>query len=616
MKWKEPVTALFLSLYLLLPLQAADLNTTLLSADKPLYEKLLQKFRQLRRPDQQQLLQEALLQKLIDYSGSVPEKQKTYTLPKNQKEASYLLFQWFKHLDEQSALQRQQRSLQDKMATLKAQIANVVANDTSLSTYQLQYALYARMNRQTGKMLTHLTAQTQHIENILLQIPKTLTFNQQTLMKVHRDLLAKLGKEEKTLKTFELKKERLELLDNAEALETFQKRLDRVSGQYRQVSQYLLATEFFVFCDALQKKDESAFKWEQAILHHDMDAAHREALKNLLRKMEREYLGVMHTLGDSTVEQLKETAHSARSLLSDPLFKINDTPISALKLIMVLVIFVLGFLFGGLFKRSILKPKNKDGDSEGNSYTSSRMLLSNIGYYLILLIAFFSALKVLGINLTSLAVVAGALSVGIGFGLQNIVSNFVSGLILMFERSIKIGDYVQLDDNLRGRVTDIRMRSTTIKTNENIDVVIPNQSFIQNNLINWTMEDNIRRFEIPFGVRYGTEPQKVIDVILKAVKESGFTDIYSSRNRYTRVIMTEMGDSSVNFELFVWIKGHAILYPKRLMSRFLILIYNTLNEHNIEIPFPQRDLHIRSIEADLRIEKNMASEPPEHKETK
>ena len=171
----------------------------------------------------------------------------------------------------------------------------------------------------------------------------------------------------------------------------------------------------------------------------------------------------------------------------------------------------------------------------------------------------------------------------------------------MFERSIKMGDYIQLDDKLRGRVTDIRMRSTTIKTNENIDVIVPNQNFIQNNVINWTMDDNLRRFEIPFGVRYGTNLQQVIDIVLKAVKESGFDVCTHPETRYTRVLMTEMGDSSVNFVLFVWIKGREILYPTRISSRFLILIYNALNEHNIEIPFPQRDLHIRSIDDNLHI---------------
>jgi len=261
----------------------------------------------------------------------------------------------------------------------------------------------------------------------------------------------------------------------------------------------------------------------------------------------------------------------------------------------VLVISVLGFLVGRFFKRIIQKTR----ENESEFTVSSRVILANIIYYFIIFIAFFASMKVLGINLSSLAIVAGALSVGIGFGLKNIVSNFVSGIILMMERSIKIGDYIELDENLRGHVIDISLRATTISTNTNIDVIIPNQNFIQNNVINWTMNDNIKRFEIPFGVKYGTKPQKVIDVVLKAVKESGFKDIYHTRTRFTRVVMTEMGESSVNFELFVWVKGKEVIHPKRTNSRFLILIYDALYANDIEIPFPQRDLHIRSVDADI-----------------
>ncbi len=202
----------------------------------------------------------------------------------------------------------------------------------------------------------------------------------------------------------------------------------------------------------------------------------------------------------------------------------------------------------------------------------------------------------MGIDLSSIALVAGALSVGIGFGLQNIISNFVSGIILMLEKSIKLGDYIQLDENIRGKVVDIKMRAITINTNSNIDIIVPNQDLIQNHVINWTMNDNIRRFEIPFGVAYGTSPKKVEEVILNAIKNSGFKDIYTTKDRFTRVVMTGMGDSSVDYELFVWVRGKEILYPKRTTSRFLTLIYDTLYENNIEIPFPQQDIHIRSIE--------------------
>ena len=293
--------------------------------------------------------------------------------------------------------------------------------------------------------------------------------------------------------------------------------------------------------------------------------------------------------GISTEHDFFHLLHVIITTLREPLFTINDTQISLSKLLIALAIFILAFFFGGFYKAQI----NKRVSRESHISSSTKTILANMGYYLIIVIAFFITLNILGINLSSLALVAGALSVGIGFGLQNIVSNFVSGLILMFERSIKVGDFVELSESLRGHVLDIRMRSTIISTNANINVIVPNQNFIQNNVINWTMHDMIKRFEIPFGVAYGTKPQVVIDVVMDALENSSFADIYSDDEKKSRVIMTKMNNSSVDFELLIWIKGDNILRPKGTISRFLILIYDTLYEHGIEIPFPQLDLYIK-----------------------
>ncbi|MDD2357503.1 MAG: mechanosensitive ion channel [Thiovulaceae bacterium] len=293
--------------------------------------------------------------------------------------------------------------------------------------------------------------------------------------------------------------------------------------------------------------------------------------------------------GVTTEYDFYHLLHVIIKTLTEPMFSINNTQISLAKLFTALMVFILAFVIGGFYKVQI----NKRVSKKANISSSTQTILANMGYYLIIVIAFFIMLNILGINLSSLALVAGALSVGIGFGLQNIVSNFVSGLILMFERSVKVGDFVELSDSLRGRVLDIRMRSTIISTNANINVIVPNQSFIQNSVINWTMHDMIKRFEIPFGVAYGTKPQVVIDVIMEAVENSGFSDIYRDDEKKSRVVMTKMNNSSVDFELFIWVKGDEILRPKRTISRFLILIYDTLYENGIEIPFPQMDLHIK-----------------------
>ena len=170
---------------------------------------------------------------------------------------------------------------------------------------------------------------------------------------------------------------------------------------------------------------------------------------------------------------------------------------------------------------------------------------------------------------------------------------------MMFERNIKIGDYTELSDELRGKISDIRMCSTTITTNDNIDLVIPNKELIEYRVINWIMNDKIKRFRVPFGVAYGTDVEKVIEVVTEAIKSSGFKDLYITKQRPIKVVMIQMGASSLDFELFVWVKGESVLYPRGTTSEFLITIYKALNENGIEIPFPQQDLHIRSISQDI-----------------
>jgi len=585
-------------------LNAADVNATLTNADNKVYVNLLKTLnKSATKKNEQTLLQVALLEKLISSPKPLKQIQSHLNVPKTTKGAQKVFFQWFNFLDKIATLQTKQKSLQSKKATLQDEITNALQTDPLLSTYQLQYALYQKNISFLKKELTLLNKKREAIEKIVISIPKTVLLKQKTLKKQEQKYLQQLTYENKKFKELQIKKERIELLENPRELTRVEKNITEEEQKQQQISQQLIATDFLIFCHELQQKKHTAFTYKQKIMQLEKDSIKSDALDNLLSTMEQKYLGIIYTLGGATEQTVKNSAESIWELLAHPLFQINKTPISILKLIVVILILLFGFILGSLFKRKVLKEKNSDDDTEATDQSShsARMIISNIGYYIIITIAFFSSLKVVGINLSSLAVVAGALSVGIGFGLQNIVSNFVSGLILMFERSVNIGDYIQINDDLRGRVTDIRMRSTTIKTNANIDVIIPNQNFIQNNVINWTMTDNIKRFEIPFGVKYGTDPQEVIDILLKAVKESGFKDIYNSHTRATRVLMTEMGDSSVNFNLFVWIKGRGILQPKRTTSRFLILIYNALNEHNIEIPFPQVDLHVRSIEAALPI---------------
>ena len=580
-------------------LYSADFNTTILHGNQQTYTALYQKLLKSKQESDEISLQKTLLSKLIKLSQSPLPKEQNITTPANQNDYLNLFDTYI-----QTALQKEQLKtlLQisaNKINTLNKQIKD--ENRTTL-TEELFYTLYTKEQQQAQTKLQHLKMKLSHIQEMLITALGHVTFENITIQKT-KDIITKERLRLQTqIQQLRIKKERYILLEQAKQVQTIQKKIFALQQQLETLHQKELETLFLRFSIALQKKSNDAFaihKQMMTFLESKITKGDTisEDLDELLTHMEKRLLGTLAAVKGKGVQEIQTQAKNLWHIANQPLFTINKTPVSIFKLVISLFIFILGFIVGNFYKRQIKKLSLRN-----RTLTSStRTLLANLGYYIIFIITFFIVLKVLGIDLSSIALVAGALSVGIGFGLQNVISNFVSGIILMVERSVKIGDYIQLDDNLRGHVVDIKMRSITVNTNSNIDVIVPNQDLIQNRVINWTMNDKIRRFEIPFGVAYGTDPQKVIDVVLKAVEESNFKDIYITQERYTRVIMTGMGDSSVNFELFVWIVGREILYPKRTTSRFLILIYNALYANGIEIPFPQQDLHIKSIDTPLSI---------------
>jgi small-conductance mechanosensitive channel len=214
-------------------------------------------------------------------------------------------------------------------------------------------------------------------------------------------------------------------------------------------------------------------------------------------------------------------------------------------------------------------------------------------HYFILTIAVVIGLSSIGVDLTKFALIASALGIGIGFGLQNLVSNFVSGLIILFERSLKAGDFVELESGVSGEVREINMRATLINTNDNVDILVPNSEFVNGRVTNWTMREAQRRVHIPFGVAYGTNKDLVKQAALEAAEAVPWT-LKGGMHRAPQVWFVEFGDSSLNFELVVWLIPEAVKRPGSVQAAYLWEIESKLASHNIEIPFPQRDLHLRS----------------------
>ena len=213
--------------------------------------------------------------------------------------------------------------------------------------------------------------------------------------------------------------------------------------------------------------------------------------------------------------------------------------------------------------------------------------ISILSSYLIIGFGIIIAVVGAGIDLNSFALLAGALGIGIGFGLQDIVMNFISGLILIFERPIQIGDAVQVEE-LSGRVQHIGIRSSTIKTWEGAEVIVPNGNLISNKLINWTLSDHRRRIDIKIGVAYGTDVNLVMETLLEVAKIND--KILTSPAPY--VLFNDFGESSLDFELRCWTADFALWIEIR--SDLRIAVEKAFREKKIEIPFPQRDLHLRS----------------------
>lgn len=219
--------------------------------------------------------------------------------------------------------------------------------------------------------------------------------------------------------------------------------------------------------------------------------------------------------------------------------------------------------------------------------------MSRLIHYAVVVLGVVVALAAAGIGVGQLAIVLGALGVGIGFGLQNIVNNFISGLILMFEGPIRIGDVVQLG-TLSGVVTSIGIRASTVRTWDGSEVVVPNGNLISNELINWTLSDASRRLELPVGVAYGTDPERVIELLVATMKAHG--RVLAEPEPFALFI--RFGESSLDFSARCWCAFDDSL---RVASDLHVGFHRALAEAGIQIPFPQRDLHLRTADAGLRV---------------
>jgi small-conductance mechanosensitive channel len=272
------------------------------------------------------------------------------------------------------------------------------------------------------------------------------------------------------------------------------------------------------------------------------------------------------------------------AVFTKPIFQLGQTWVSLATIVQFVVVVALVVTLSRLSRRvlrtRVLMHTKLDA---GLQYAIARIVS-----YIVLVLGLLIGLETLGINLSSLAVVAGALGVGIGFGLQNIVSNFVSGLIILAERPIQVGDRVDLGRGAVGQVKRIGARATHVLTNDNIMIIVPNSEFVSGRVINWTHLDPRVRFRLPVGVSYGSDPRLVEKFLLEVARANSNV----LPDPAPTVVFKEFGDSALLFELRVW-SSDMTYRPGSLESQINFAIWDKFKEHGIEIPFSQRDLHLK-----------------------
>jgi small-conductance mechanosensitive channel len=266
-------------------------------------------------------------------------------------------------------------------------------------------------------------------------------------------------------------------------------------------------------------------------------------------------------------------------------FSIGQTRISAYLMIKALITIMLFFLITGVLSEF----GEKRIKSIKGIHSSNKALINKAFHIFIYFFGFIIALNILGIDLTAFAIFSGAIGIGIGFGLQKITSNFISGLILLFEKSIENGDMVELSDGTYGLIRKTSARYTLLETFEGREMMIPNEDFIINRVTNWTFNNRRGRLELNIGVAYESDIEKVMELILDAAKEHPRCMDEPGPSCYLK----EFGDSSVNFMLFFWVEDVSS-GRYRAQSDVMMRVWKKFKEHNISIPFPQRDIYIKN----------------------
>ncbi len=292
------------------------------------------------------------------------------------------------------------------------------------------------------------------------------------------------------------------------------------------------------------------------------------------------------------------------SWINTPWITIGKSPITAASVFGLVFILVFVWWFSAVVERTLRRVAlhGRSADTQSTVYAFTRLIR-----YVVWIVGTLIGLTYIGFELASLAFLGGAIGVGIGFGLQNIFSNFISGIIILVEKTLKIGDFVDLQSGVRGTVTEISMRYTRVTTNDSVDILVPNSEFINGRVTNWTFNERSRRIRIPFGVAYGSDKNAVREAAVAAAMSVRDQGLIVDDAHPPVVLLLAFGDSTLNFELRVWVGPKLITKPGATTSRLLWALEEELNRRGIEIPNPQRDINWRSGTLSVRLDRDDAA---------
>jgi potassium efflux system protein len=481
----------------------------------------------------------------------------------------------------------------NKILILEEQIDKLTSKeDISSLNSQLLYAYYHVKNRQNKSTIDEYEKYQATFRKVLLDSLESskLVLNPNLTTKIEKSLESfnELIKEEKKLL---LALDKVKISENEGKIKNLTIQIEQFNNDKAKLINQIVYLKIEELLPLLKDKRSEYFDlYNKLQIFVEEYQSNYDSLHELFKYLSRERIGVTKTTFADTKQSFIDVVKFGWMELNSPIIPIGDG-VSIMAVIKFLLIFIIGFSIAKVYRNKITNASA----NYLNTSIATRTMLANLGYYFLVAITFVFGLKSVGIDLSSLTILVGALSVGIGFGLQNIVSNFISGIILIFEKSIQVGHIIEIGAGVRGKVSQINMRSSVITTFDNIDIIIPNSTFIQNNVINLTFSDDIRRLNIPFSIAYGSDIDHVIKVILESLDNCTLTFIRNITEKNPKVRMTLMGPSSIDFELLVWISENPDEngVGSSNMSDFLIYIYKTLQANNIEIPFPQMDINLK-----------------------